>query len=231
MLWSKPRPNGTPGSHLVSNYVFLRKERTSLTPAFRFLRWSFAGFKNIPPKAALFQEFQQVHNPRLDVQHSCLGLLEIMQPEESAPRQASAVCRSDCARRAARQVFVRATECSARRIVYLRSRRSSASSGARRALTLPEKAEVGPRCFELRGRHRSHGGRSSGAPCGMRHPSPADRAIRNNPAPTTRAPIARATRSPAGARRSTVMAAVTTAIARRSMTPMTRRIAVRPAQQ
>ncbi len=38
--------------------------------------------------------------------------------------------------------------------------------------------------------------------------------------------------SPAGAaRRSTVMAAVTTAIARRSMTPMTRRIAVSPAQQ
>jgi hypothetical protein len=77
----------------------------------------------------------------------------------------------------------------------------------------------------------SHGGRSSGAPCGMRHPSPAARAIRNNPAPTTTAPMARATRSPAGARRSTVMAAVTTAIARRSMTPITRRIAVRPAQQ
>jgi len=65
----------------------------------------------------------------------------------------------------------------------------------------------------------------------MRHPSPAARAIRNNPATTTTAPVARATRSPAGARRSTVMAAVTTAIARRSMTPMTRRIAVRPAQQ
>ena len=66
---------------------------------------------------------------------------------------------------------------------------------------------------------------------GMRHPSPAARAIRNNPAATTTAPMARATRSPAGARRSTVMAAVTTAIARRSMTPMTRRIAIRPAQQ
>jgi len=60
---------------------------------------------------------------------------------------------------------------------------------------------------------------------------PAARAIRNNPAPTTMAPVARATRSPAGARRSTVMAAATTAIARRSMTPMTRRIAIRPAQQ
>jgi len=60
----------------------------------------------------------------------------------------------------------------------------------------------------------------------MRHPSPAARAIRNNPAPTATAPVARATRSPAGARRSTVMAAVTTAIARRSVTPMTRRIAV-----
>jgi hypothetical protein len=77
----------------------------------------------------------------------------------------------------------------------------------------------------------SHGGRSSGAPCRMRHPSPAARAIRNNPAPTTTAPMARAMCSPAGARRSTVMAAVTTAIARRSMTPMMRRIAVRPAQQ
>ena len=65
----------------------------------------------------------------------------------------------------------------------------------------------------------------------MRHPSPAARAIRNNPAPTTTTPMARATRSPAGARRSTVMAAPTTTIARRSMTPMTRRIAIRPAQQ
>jgi hypothetical protein len=63
------------------------------------------------------------------------------------------------------------------------------------------------------------------------HPSPTARAIRNNPAPTTTAPMARAKSSPTGARRSTVMAAVTTAIARRSMTPMTRRIAVRPAQQ
>jgi hypothetical protein len=40
-----------------------------------------------------------------------------------------------------------------------------------------------------------------------------------------------ATRSPAGVRRSAVMAAVTTAIPRRSMIPITRRIAVRPAQQ
>src|SRR5436309_15221820 len=46
-----------------------------------------------------------------------------------------------------------------------------------------------------------------------------------------RAPMARAMRSPAGARRSTVMVAATTAIARRFMTPMTRRIAIRPAQQ
>jgi hypothetical protein len=37
-------------------------------------------------------------------------------------------------------------------------------------------------------------------------------------------------RSPAGARRSRVMAAATTAIARSSITPMTRRIAVRPTQ-
>src|SRR5260370_38252536 len=40
--------------------------------------------------------------------------------------------------------------------------------------------------------------------------------------------MARAMRSPAGARRSTVMVAAMTAIARRSMTPMTRRIAIRP---
>ena len=65
----------------------------------------------------------------------------------------------------------------------------------------------------------------------MRHPSPAARAIRTNPAPTTMAPVARATSSPAGARRSMVMAAATTAMARRSMTPMTRRIAISPAQQ
>ena len=63
------------------------------------------------------------------------------------------------------------------------------------------------------------------------HPSPAARAIRNNPTPTKRAPLARAKRLPAGARRSTVMAAVMTAITRRSITPMTRRIAIRPAQQ
>jgi hypothetical protein len=60
---------------------------------------------------------------------------------------------------------------------------------------------------------------------------PAARAIRNNPAATATTPMTRATRSPAGARRSAVMAAVTNAIARRSMTPMTRRIAIRPAQQ
>jgi hypothetical protein len=65
----------------------------------------------------------------------------------------------------------------------------------------------------------------------VRHPSPAARAIRHSPAPMAAAPMARATRSPAGARRSMVMAAVTAAITRRSMTPTTRRIAVRPAQQ
>jgi hypothetical protein len=64
-----------------------------------------------------------------------------------------------------------------------------------------------------------------------RHPSPAALPIRTNPAPTMTAPMVRATRAPAGARRSTVMAAVTTAITRRSMTPMTRRITVRSAQQ
>src|SRR5437667_10056190 len=63
-----------------------------------------------------------------------------------------------------------------------------------------------------------------------RHPSPAARAISNDPAPRATAPVARATRSPDGARRSTVMAAAMTAVARRSMTPMTRRIAIRPTQ-
>jgi hypothetical protein len=66
---------------------------------------------------------------------------------------------------------------------------------------------------------------------GMRHPSPAARAIKNKPTPTTTAPMARATRSPAGARCSTVMATATTAITRRSMTPRPKRIAIRPAQQ
>ena len=44
-------------------------------------------------------------------------------------------------------------------------------------------------------------------------PSPAARAIRTYPAPTATAPMARATRSPAGEKRSIVMAAATTAIA------------------
>jgi hypothetical protein len=61
--------------------------------------------------------------------------------------------------------------------------------------------------------------------------SPTARAIRNNPAPMTTAPMARATYSAAGASRSMVMAAVATAIARGSITPMTRRIAVKLAQQ
>ena len=55
--------------------------------------------------------------------------------------------------------------------------------------------------------------------------------IRNSPAPTTTTPVARATRSAAGARRSMVIAAATAAITRRSMIPMTRRIAIRPTQQ
>lgn len=64
-----------------------------------------------------------------------------------------------------------------------------------------------------------------------RHPSAPALAIRNNPAPMTTAPMTRATRSPSGARRSTVMAAVTTAIPRRFMNPNTRRIAIRPEEQ
>jgi hypothetical protein len=46
-------------------------------------------------------------------------------------------------------------------------------------------------------------------------PSPALRAIRNNPAPATPVPMAPATRSPAGARRSTVMAAANEDIRRK----------------
>jgi len=64
-----------------------------------------------------------------------------------------------------------------------------------------------------------------------RHWSPVARAIRSNPAATVTTPMARATPSPPGARRSTVIAAVTLAIARRSITPMTMRIAVSPAQE
>jgi hypothetical protein len=72
---------------------------------------------------------------------------------------------------------------------------------------------------------------TTAAKCGPRQPSPAACAIKNSPAPMMTAPIARATRSPAGARRSMVMAAVMTAIARRSITPTIRRTAVRLAQQ
>src|SRR5436190_704825 len=50
-----------------------------------------------------------------------------------------------------------------------------------------------------------------------RHPSPVATAIRYTPTPTTTAPMNRATRTPAGAKRSAVMAAATTAITRRSM--------------
>jgi hypothetical protein len=53
----------------------------------------------------------------------------------------------------------------------------------------------------------------------VRHPSPAARAIRNNPAPTTTAPLARATRSPAGARRSLVIESFGRGRACRWMTP------------
>jgi hypothetical protein len=59
------------------------------------------------------------------------------------------------------------------------------------------------------------------------YPKPAVLAMSSNPAPTATVPMVRATGSAAGARRSMVMAAVTTAIMRRSMTPMTKRIAVK----
>ena len=55
-------------------------------------------------------------------------------------------------------------------------------------------------------------------------------AIRDNPIPTMTTPVIRATRSPAGNSRSTVMAIATTAIAPRFMTPIARRIEIKPAQ-
>ena len=76
----------------------------------------------------------------------------------------------------------------------------------------------------------SDGSEPLARPMRASHPTPAARAIRTSPVPTTPAPMARATRSPAGARRSAVMAADTMAMARRSMTPITRRSAVRAAQ-
>jgi hypothetical protein len=55
-----------------------------------------------------------------------------------------------------------------------------------------------------------------------RYPSPAAAlAIKSSPTPTTTIPMARATRSPFGASRSAVIAAVTRAITRTSMIPMT----------
>lgn len=63
------------------------------------------------------------------------------------------------------------------------------------------------------------------------HTSATALAPSTSPAATITTPITRATRSPDGARRSIVMPALTTAIARKSMTPITRRIAVKLAQQ
>ena len=62
----------------------------------------------------------------------------------------------------------------------------------------------------------------------VRLPSP--RTVSNRPAQTRTAPTIRATRSPDGARRSSVIAAATASIARRSMTPTTSRITIRPLQ-
>src|SRR5690348_12371818 len=78
--------------------------------------------------------------------------------------------------------------------------------GTMRQLVRAELKGVYARCPDLGGCPSTllRGGPDSHAPCGMRHPSPAARAIRNSPAPRTAAPMARATRSPAGARRSTV---------------------------
>lgn len=78
---------------------------------------------------------------------------------------------------------------------------------------------------------RRHALASDAVPLCICYPSPPARAIRNNPAPMATTPTTCAARSLAGTRRSAVMAAATTAMARRSMTPMTRRIAIRPKQQ
>ena len=63
------------------------------------------------------------------------------------------------------------------------------------------------------------------------HTSLAARAIRSNPSPSTTYPTARATRSPPGTSRSALIAAVTAAIAPRSMTPITRSTTVKCPQQ
>lgn len=60
----------------------------------------------------------------------------------------------------------------------------------------------------------------------MDYPSPTARSIRYIPAPTVNTPMARAALSQAGARRSMLIAAATTTIARRSMIPVTRRIVI-----
>lgn len=65
----------------------------------------------------------------------------------------------------------------------------------------------------------------------VRYRGPAACTIANNPTEIRMMPMARPMRSPAGERRSAVTAAVTAAIARRSITPKTRRIAVRLEQQ
>lgn len=87
------------------------------------------------------------------------------------------------------------------------------------------------RSLALTPEHHSSPSLSRQLLCKCVRQSPAARAIRINPAATATAPVARATRWLAAERRSSVMAAVTAAIARMSMTPMTSRIAVCPAQQ
>lgn len=78
---------------------------------------------------------------------------------------------------------------------------------------------------------RTAGTISNNAHNAARYPSPAVAlAIKSSPTPTTTIPITRATRSAFGTSRSAVIAAVTRAITHRSMTPTTRRIAVKPAQ-
>jgi len=64
----------------------------------------------------------------------------------------------------------------------------------------------------------------------MCHPSPAARAIRNQPGPDGDAPVARAMRSPPAPDARPVMAAATTAHRAKAI-PDARRIAIRPKQQ
>jgi hypothetical protein len=104
---------------------------------------------------------------------------------------------------------------------------SVSHSAAFQLAKLACKAQLGTFCVPP----RTSGTFPNDADNGVRYPSlAAALAINSSPTPTMTIPMARAMRSPFGASRSAVIAAVTRAITRRSMTPTTRRIAVKAAQ-